>query len=245
MLENMGTLEDYKDILAGIKNSFLIGLEQYYLTHTFAPPNHCINGEHLEFLNSKYGEEIDKGRLSQGYTPKELYKLIGEYPQSTSQNPPSDTCKGHYRTAPLSIAETRPGKLRVIVNHSYPKSAKQSTYNHMHRKTEMTNPNALPPMTASIPLNPSATSINAVIDSKKFQCTWGSFSKCHILVVEALEGTQVAIFDVESAFRNVPIHPSVRPFTAVRLGDKVHLNPCLTSENHRHQEYGEGLQMPW
>ncbi len=84
MLENVGALKDYKDILAGIKNGFLIGLEQYYLTHTFTPPNHCINDEHLDFLNSKYGEEIDKGRLSQGYTLEELYKLIGEYPQSTS-----------------------------------------------------------------------------------------------------------------------------------------------------------------
>ncbi len=82
-------------------------------------------------------------------------------------------------------------------------------------------------MTVSIPLNPSATSINAVIDSKKFQCAWGSFSECYILVAEAPEGTQVAVFNVESAFHNVPIHPSARPFTAVWLGDKVHLDPCL------------------
>lgn len=79
MLEDAGVLTEYSDIPAGIKDGFLTGLEYYYLIQTFAPPNHCINYEHLEFLNMKYGEEIDKGRLSQGYTPKELYNLIGKY----------------------------------------------------------------------------------------------------------------------------------------------------------------------
>ncbi len=79
----------------------------------------------------------------------------------------------------------------------------------------------------SIPLNPSETSINAVIDSKKFQCAWGTFLECYLLVAKAPEGTEVAVFDIKSAFCNVPTHPSVRPFTAVRLGDKIHLDPCL------------------
>lgn len=123
------------------------------------------------------------------------------------------------------MAETRPGKLRIIVNHSFPKSAKQ-----LHLSpTQLSPMNQEIPDTQcnSIPLNPSETSINAVIDSKKFQCAWGTFLECYLLVAKAPEGTEVAIFDVESAFRNVPTYPLVRPFTAVRLEDKIHLDPCL------------------
>ncbi len=48
-----------------------------------------------------------------------------------------------------------------------------------------------------------------------------------ISIVEAPEGTQVAVFDVKLAFHNVSIHPSARLFMAVQLRKKIHLDPCL------------------
>lgn len=69
---------------------------------------------------------------------------------------------GHYRTAPMNVVEQVPGsKLRATIDHSYPRN------------------------------NPNVSSINSNIDSKRFQCTWGSFSKTWLLVADAPEGTQV------------------------------------------------------
>jgi hypothetical protein len=76
-------------------------------------------------------------------------------------------------------------------------------------------------------LDPTTTSINTVVDSKKFQCTWGSFSECYLLVADAPEGTQAAIFDVDAAFRNVPTHPSARRFLAIKIKELIHLDHVL------------------
>ncbi|KAK0471523.1 hypothetical protein IW261DRAFT_1611954 [Armillaria novae-zelandiae] len=53
MLEDAGVLKEFADIPAGIKNGFLIGLEKYKLTKTFAPENHCMDPAHLNFLYEK------------------------------------------------------------------------------------------------------------------------------------------------------------------------------------------------
>jgi hypothetical protein len=45
-------------------------------------------------------------------------------------------------------------------------------------------------------------------------------------VADAPVGTQAATFDVDAAFRNVPLHPSVRPFLAVKVRDRVHIDLC-------------------
>lgn len=136
---------------------------------------------------------------------------------------------GPIRTAPLSVAETRPGKLRVIVNHSFPRNTQNSldlstfTPNASSYSVENYDPNP----EDLIPIDPEKTSINEVIDSKKFQCQWGTFSECYLLVAQAPPGTEAAVFDVEGAFRNVPTHPSVRAFTAILLGILIHLDGCL------------------
>ncbi len=78
MLEDAGILNEYTDIPAGIEHGFLTGLENFNLTQTFAPKNHCSEPEHLSFLHEKYSEEIQLGRLSRGYEPEELQALIGK-----------------------------------------------------------------------------------------------------------------------------------------------------------------------
>jgi hypothetical protein len=172
--------------------------KDFTLASTFSPPNHASSTLHEDFLIGKYSKEIELGRISQGYEPQILESIIGPY------------C-----TAPLGVTDSV-GKLRVIVDHSYP---------------DGNSPVDISILPLSLDgkhiLNASTTSINSVTDLAEFTCNWGSFSECWLLVADAPEGTQAAVFDVESAFRNLPLHPSIHCFLAVRLCDKIHLDHCL------------------
>lgn len=195
-----GVLDKFQEVPKGLQYGFHIGLEQFQLDRTFTPPNHFTTPEHTSFVRQKCTSEIALGRISKGYLPEELFALIG-----------------HFRSAPLSVAESKPGKLRVITNHSFPRSATPLDLSSLPRV----------PNSDTMYLNPETTSINTVIDSTKFQCAWGSFSECFLLVTDAPPGTQAAVFDVESAFRNIPTHPSVRNFTTILLDGLIHLDGCL------------------
>lgn len=101
-----GLWGEFQDIPEGLRRGFSIGLDNFTLASTYIPENHYTLPEHHEFLLSKYSKEIAAGRISRGYTPSELFSLIG-----------------HFCTAPISIAEGKAGKLRVVVNFSYPRHA--------------------------------------------------------------------------------------------------------------------------
>jgi hypothetical protein len=195
-LIDAGIYEQYGNIPTGLREGFLCGLENFSLSCTSIPDNHYTSKDEEDYVIRKYAEEIELGRVSRGYKPEELYALIG-----------------HFRTAPLAVIEQSPGKLRVIVNHSYPRNKNIVDLEKLPR-----NPSV------KIPFDPTTTSVNTVIDSKKFQCTWGSFSECYLLVADAPRGTQAAIFDVDAAFRNVPLHPSARPFLAIMIKGLIHLD---------------------
>jgi hypothetical protein len=104
----------------------------------------------------------------------------------------------------------------VIVNHSYPKNKKCIDLKTLPRDTAQ-----------NYIIDPSKTSINTIIDSKKFQCTWGSFSECFLLVADVPEGMQAAVFDVDSAFHNIPLHPSARCFLVIMIKGLIHLDHVL------------------
>jgi hypothetical protein len=179
-LKDAGIFEQFNDIPEGLRQGFLCGLEHFSLASTFTPDNHYTSEHDENFIISKYAEEIKLGHVSEGYDPAHLFSLIG-----------------HYRTAPLAVIEQSPGKFRVIVNHSYPQNKLSIDLNNL----------PLNPSEKFI-LDPSTMSINTVVNSKNFQCTWGSFSECYLLVADAPPNTQAAVFDVDAAFRNVPTHPS-------------------------------------
>jgi hypothetical protein len=198
-LKDAGILEEFRDIPVGLWEGFHCGLENFSLSCTSIPPNHYTSEEDEEFVIAKYAEEIELGRLSHGYDPDTLFSLIG-----------------HFRTAPLAVIDQGNGKRRVIVNHSYPKN------------TRCVDLEAPPSDTADkIIIDPTTTSINTIIDSTKFQCAWGSFSECYLLVADAPEGAQAAVFDVDAAFRNIPTHPSARCFLAIMMKGLVHLDHVL------------------
>jgi hypothetical protein len=198
-LANAGILNKFNDIPVGLWEGSYCGLENYSLSYTSIPSNHFTSKEDEAFIVLKYTEEITLGRISHGYDPHELFSLIG-----------------HFRTAPLTVI-TRNGKHRVIVNHFF--SHTNETCISLDNQPQNTS--------SKIIIDPTQTSINTVIDSKKFQCVWGSFSECYLLVADATEGTQAAIFNVDSAFRNIPIHPSACPFLAIMLKERIHLDHVL------------------
>jgi len=196
-------LLSFGDIPIGLQYGFLTGLERYIITQTFTPPNHYKTDEHHKFVSDKYAEEIALGRISRGYPPNLLQQYIGPF-----------------RTAPLNVVQNTPGgKIRVTIDHSFP---------HSRIPLELEPSGSLNGRDAIyLKFDPATTSVNTVIDSKKFQCTWGTFSQCYLMVADAPPGTQAAIFDVDAAFRNIPTHPSARPFLACMIGQEVHLDNCL------------------
>jgi hypothetical protein len=198
-LRNAGILDEFSDIPVGLQQGFLCGLEEFSLSCTSIPQNHYTSQEDKEFVVKKYAEEIALGRLSHGYDPDELFSLIG-----------------HFRTAPLAVIDQGGGKRHIIVNHSYPKNRNCIDLNNLPCDTAQ-----------NYIIDPMKTSINTVINSKKFQCAWGSFSECFLLVADAPEGTQAAVFDVDSMFHNIPLHPSARAFLAIMIKGLIHLDHVL------------------
>jgi hypothetical protein len=198
-LGNAGILTEFSDIPVGLRQGFHCGLEHFSLASTFIPPNHYTSKEDEDFIISKYAEEISLGRISHGYDPDTLFSLIG-----------------HFRTAPLAVITHGGDKRRVIVNHSFPKNKHHINLDSL----QYISPD-------KYIIDPSQISINTIIDSTKFQCAWGSFSECFLLVADAPEGTQAAVFDVDAAFRNIPTHPSARPFLAVMIKGLIHLDHVL------------------
>ncbi|KAF5372040.1 hypothetical protein D9615_008035 [Tricholomella constricta] len=180
LLEETGGLSQFAEVPKGLQHGFSLGLEDFILDHTFSPPNHYKTPAHHAFILSKYTSEIKLGRVSPGYPPSLLTSLFG-----------------HFRTAPLNVIERTTGKLRITVDHSFPRN------------------------------DPHIPSVNSQIDSKRFQCAWGTFSTCYLLVADAPPGTEACVFDVDSAFRNIPTRPEDRTATAILINGLVHLDGRL------------------
>ena len=198
-LRNAGILNKFNNILVGLRQGFYCGLENFLLSCTSVPCNHYVLQEDEEFVITKYDKEIELGRLSHGYEPDTPFSLIG-----------------HFCTAPLAVIDQGGHKHCVIVNHSYPKN-----------KHCIDSKNLPHDASKKYIINPTETSINMIIDSKKFQCAWGSFLECYLLVADVPEGTQAAVFNVNSAFKNIPTHPSACWFLAIMIKGLIHLDHVL------------------
>ncbi|GAW03118.1 reverse transcriptase ribonuclease [Lentinula edodes] len=203
LLEEAGILQEFKGVPEGLREGFHIGVDGYRVEYTFIPPNHFRTETEADIIRAKFKEEISLGRISAGMSPEDAQQLLG-----------------NFRTAPMAVLEQRPGKFRIIINHSYPKLNFTSPPPHF----------TAPPteIAKSIKvIDPAKISINSLIDSDDFPCDWGTFANCYLLVADAPEGTQVAIFDVDAAFRNIPIHPSVRHLVCLFLDGLIHLDLML------------------
>lgn len=101
---------------------------------------------------------------------------------------------GPFRTAPLNVIVSAGGKQRVTLDLSFPCR------------------------------NSDVSSVNSLIDLSAFPCDWGTFADCLLLVAKAPAGTQVAVFDVEAAFRIIPTRPADWPLLAVSINGLIHFD---------------------
>jgi hypothetical protein len=61
--------------------------------------------------------------------------------------------------------------------------------------------------------------VHSQILASEFPCDWFSFHDCYRLVASAPPRTQAAVFDVDAAFRRIPLAPEDHPFLCILLED--------------------------
>ncbi|KAG8744164.1 hypothetical protein FRC10_010733 [Ceratobasidium sp. 414] len=64
----------------------------------------------------------------------------------------------------------------------------------------------------------SATSLNSQIDTNLFSCVWGTFPEVAEAVAHAPDGSMAATFDVDAAYRQMPIRLEDQPHIVVHWG---------------------------
>ncbi|QRV93153.1 The BTB (BR-C, ttk and bab)/POZ (Pox virus and Zinc finger) domain [Ceratobasidium sp. AG-Ba] len=103
---------------------------------------------------------------------------------------------GPFQTAPLGVVEkpSAPGSFRIIQDFSF-------------------NPNPSSP-----------TSLNSQIDTDDFPCVWGFFDEVFRVIASAPKGTLAATFDVDSAYRQIPVHPDDQPHIVFMWGDDFYID---------------------
>jgi hypothetical protein len=113
---------------------------------------------------------------------------------------------GPFQTSPCSTIPKprKPEEERLIQNFSYPR----------------------------LPSRLQPASINAGIDISNFPCTWGTAEICASLITSLPAEAQIAIRDVESAYRTVPLAPSEWPATVVRLTEDLYAIDTCAAFGH-------------
>ncbi|QRV84972.1 hypothetical protein RhiJN_12988 [Ceratobasidium sp. AG-Ba] len=105
---------------------------------------------------------------------------------------------GCFRSAPLGVVEkSTPGEYRIIQDFSYPRS-----------------PGTHP-------------SLNSEIDSDNFTCEWGFFDTVMDIVASAPVGAQAATFDVDAAYRRMPVFPEDQNHIVVSWEGKLYIDHCV------------------
>lgn len=108
------------------------------------------------------------------------------------------TLIGPFRTAPLGVVpKPNSDKFCVIQDLSFPRN------------------------------DPATLSVNSEINSADFPCEWGTFAQCYFLIAKAPPGTQVAVFDVDSAYRNIPVHPDDQTHFCVAWENNIYIDHCV------------------
>lgn len=104
---------------------------------------------------------------------------------------------GHFQTSPLGVIPKSHDRFRIIQDMSFPCDGQP------------------------------VPSINSQINVEQFPCEWSTFAQCYQVVARAPMGTQAAVFDVDSAYRNVPVFPLDQPFGCVQVDGLIYIDHCL------------------
>ncbi|QRV84674.1 hypothetical protein RhiJN_26739 [Ceratobasidium sp. AG-Ba] len=79
----------------------------------------------------------------------------------------------------------------------------------------------------SYPRNSSIPSVNSEINPQDFLCTWGFFSDVVNILLSLPEGSQAATFDVDAAYRRMPVHPDDQPHIVVHWDGECWIDHCV------------------
>lgn len=105
---------------------------------------------------------------------------------------------GPFRSAPLGVVEkSTPGEFRIIQDFSFPRGGG-------------THP-----------------ALNDEIDPEAYPCEWGYFHLVAAFVATAPTGTQAATYDVDSAYRRMPVHPIDQPHIVVYWEGMFWVDHCV------------------
>jgi hypothetical protein len=111
---------------------------------------------------------------------------------------------GPFQTSPVSIIPKvgRPNKHRVIQKFSFPLQVS--------------------------PHSPQL-SINSLVNSNDFPCTWGTFETVCAIIQNLPPGSQATTWDIAEAYHTIPLLPSQWPATVVRTDDdSFYVNTCTS-----------------
>ncbi|CAE6473034.1 unnamed protein product [Rhizoctonia solani] len=105
---------------------------------------------------------------------------------------------GHFRSAPLGLVSkpSAPGEYRMVQDFSF-----------SHTKG-------------------CKDSVNGEIDLEEFPCLWGFFDDVVNAILDFPEGSMAATFDVDAAYRRIPIHPDDQPSTVVFWNGNLYVDHC-------------------
>ncbi|KAE8179247.1 hypothetical protein CF328_g9541, partial [Tilletia controversa] len=102
VLLELGLMDDYGDLLAGLRNGFDFGIPP--LRETRTPPNHLSATENEDVLGRIAASEIEKGRWAGPFTRTEV-----------------ETVLGPFQSSPMGLIPKSNGDWRLVQDLSYPR----------------------------------------------------------------------------------------------------------------------------
>jgi hypothetical protein len=81
--------------------------------------------------------------------------------------------------------------------------------------------------------NANIHSINSKIDYSSFKTDYTTFSQCYLYVANAPPGAQAAVYNVDAAYRHMPIAPEDQIYVCLHFDGLIHLdhNACFSSKS--------------
>ncbi|KAE8179271.1 hypothetical protein CF335_g9654, partial [Tilletia laevis] len=102
VLRELGLMDDYGDLMAGLRDGFDFGIPP--LRETRTPPNHLSATENEDVLERIAASEIEKGRWAGPFTRAEV-----------------ETVLGPFQSSPMGLIPKSNGDWRLVQDLSYPR----------------------------------------------------------------------------------------------------------------------------
>ncbi|CEL59128.1 hypothetical protein RSOLAG1IB_12261 [Rhizoctonia solani AG-1 IB] len=167
-------------------------------------PSGLRYGFRLVVSSSLISTTIHNNHLSAENNPLAVHKHINEELTNGRYSGPFslstlNTLIGHFCASPLGVVDkpSSPGLFRIIQDFSYPRD------------------------------NKSISSVNSEINPDLFNCEWGFFQDVREIMLRLPRTAEAATFDVDAAYRCMPVHPEDQPHTVVHWQGNFYLDHCV------------------